>query len=45
MIPGSPGAVPAFNIKGNPFQINIDKLFTDNQPSFGPSNAAVTIVG
>jgi protein-disulfide isomerase len=44
VIPGSPSSVPAFNVKGNPFQINLDKLFTDNQPSFGPASAPVTIV-
>jgi protein-disulfide isomerase len=44
VIPGEPGSVPAFNIGRNPFQINLDKLVLDNQPSFGPSNAPVTIV-
>jgi protein-disulfide isomerase len=44
VIPGATSSVPAFNLKGNPFQINLDKLFTANQPSFGPANAAVTIV-
>jgi protein-disulfide isomerase len=44
VIPGAPSSVPAFNLKGNPFQINLDKLFTANQPSFGPAAAPVTIV-
>jgi protein-disulfide isomerase len=44
VIPGATGSVPAFNLKGNPFQINLDKLFTANQPSFGPAGAPVTIV-
>ncbi len=44
VIPGAVSSVPAFNLKGNPFQINLDKLFTANQPSFGPAAAPVTIV-
>lgn len=44
VIPGEPGSVPAFHIGRNPFQINLDKLVLDNQPSFGPANAPVTIV-
>jgi protein-disulfide isomerase len=44
VIPAATGSVPAFNLKGNPFQINLDKLFTANQPSFGPAAAPVTIV-
>ncbi len=44
VIPGAPSSVPAFNLKGNLFQINLDKLFTAGQPSFGPANAPVTIV-
>jgi protein-disulfide isomerase len=44
VIPAESGSVPAFNIHGDPFQINLDKLVLDNQPSFGPSNAPVTIV-
>ena len=43
-IPAELGSVPAFKIGRNPFQINLDKLVLDNQPSFGPSNAPVTIV-
>jgi protein-disulfide isomerase len=44
VIPGFSSSVPAFAVKGNPFQINLDKLFLDGQPSFGPANAPVTIV-
>jgi protein-disulfide isomerase len=44
VIPGAPSSVPAFSLKGNPFQINLDKLFIANQPSFGPASAPVTIV-
>lgn len=44
VIPGAPSSVPAFNLKGYPFQINLDKLFIENQPAFGPANAPVTIV-
>ncbi len=44
VIPGAPGSVPAFNLKGNLFQLNLDKIHTDKQPSFGPANAPVTIV-
>jgi protein-disulfide isomerase len=36
------GAV--YNINQNPFQSNIDKLTTADQPSFGPVDAPVTIV-
>ena len=43
VIPGAPGSVPAFNLKGDPFQINLDKLSPENSPSFGPANAPVTI--
>jgi protein-disulfide isomerase len=43
-IPAESGSAPAFSIGRNPFQINLDKLVFDNQPSFGPSNAPVTIV-
>jgi len=44
VIPAAAGAVPAFNLGGNLFQINLDKLDLNNQPSFGPSDAPVTIV-
>lgn len=44
VIPGFTSSVPAFNLKGNPFQLNLDKLVTANAPSFGPANAPVTIV-
>ena len=44
VIPGATSSVPAFNLKGNPFQINLDKLFTANQPSFGPAAGSVTVV-
>jgi protein-disulfide isomerase len=44
VIQGDPGNVTVFNINKNPFQANLDKLFTDDQPSFGPANAPVTIV-
>lgn len=44
VIPAESGSVPAFNINRNPFQINLDKLVLDNQPSFGPADAPVTIV-
>ncbi|HEY1759695.1 MAG TPA: thioredoxin domain-containing protein [Bryobacteraceae bacterium] len=44
VIPAEAGSVPAFNITRNPFQINLDRLILDNQPSFGPANAPVTIV-
>jgi protein-disulfide isomerase len=44
VIPAESGSVPAFNLHGNPFQMNLDRLALDNQPSFGPSNAPVTIV-
>jgi protein-disulfide isomerase len=33
-----------YRLNQNPFQANLDKLTTDNQPSFGPANAPVTIV-
>lgn len=33
-----------YNIDGNPFQSNVDKLTTADQPSFGPVDAPVTIV-
>jgi protein-disulfide isomerase len=33
-----------YNINKNPFQINLDKLTTADQPGFGPANAPVTIV-
>ncbi len=44
VVPGAASSVPAFNLKGNPFQINLDKLFTANQPSFGPAAGPVTVV-
>ncbi len=44
VIPAEPGSVPAFNLGRSPFQFNLDRLVFDNQPSFGPSNAPVTIV-
>ena len=44
VIPAETGSVPAFTIGRNPFQINLDKLVVDGQPSFGPANAPVTIV-
>lgn len=34
----------AFDVNKNPFQSNIDKLKTDQQPSFGPANAPLTLV-
>jgi protein-disulfide isomerase len=33
-----------YNINQNPFQPNLDKLTTNDLPSFGPANAPVTIV-
>jgi protein-disulfide isomerase len=33
-----------YNINQNPFQGNLDKLTTNDLPSFGPANAPVTIV-
>jgi len=33
-----------FNIARTPFQFNLDKLNLQDQPSFGPANAPVTIV-
>lgn len=33
-----------FNINRTPFQFNLDKLNLQDQPSFGPENAPVTIV-
>src|SRR5205814_5329442 len=33
-----------YKLNSNPFQANIDKLTTNDQPSFGPSNAPVTII-
>ena len=33
-----------FDINGNPFQGNLDKLKTSGQPSFGPATAAVKLV-
>lgn len=33
-----------YNINKNPFQSNLDKLTTKDAPTFGPANAAVTIV-
>ncbi len=33
-----------YNLNKNPFQSNLDKLTTADQPSFGPANAPVTIV-
>ena len=33
-----------FNLGKAPFQSNLDKLTLDDQPSFGPANAALTIV-
>jgi protein-disulfide isomerase len=33
-----------YNINRNPFQSNLDKLTTNDLPSFGPANAPVTIV-
>jgi len=33
-----------YNINRNPFQANLDKLTTADQPTFGPANAPVTIV-
>jgi protein-disulfide isomerase len=34
----------AFNLHKSPFQSNLDKLNLQGQPSFGPADAAVTIV-
>jgi protein-disulfide isomerase len=33
-----------YDVNKNPFQGNLDKLKVDNQPSFGPANAPVTLV-
>lgn len=33
-----------YKVNRSPFQANLDKLTTAGQPSFGPANAAVTIV-
>jgi protein-disulfide isomerase len=44
VIPAEAGPVPAFSLRGSPFQTNLDRLILDNQPSFGPANAPVTIV-
>jgi protein-disulfide isomerase len=44
VIPGAASSVPAFSLKGNPFQINLDKLFTATQPGFGPAAGPVTVV-
>jgi protein-disulfide isomerase len=43
-IPAEAGSVPAFTIGRNPFQLNLDRLVLENQPSFGPADAPVTIV-
>jgi len=34
----------AWSLAGSPFQANIDKVSTKDDPSFGPANAPVTIV-
>lgn len=34
----------AYNINKSPFESNLEKLTTTDQPAFGPSNAPVTIV-
>jgi protein-disulfide isomerase len=44
IIQGDPAAITVFNINRSPFQPNLDRLHTENQPSFGPMNAPVTIV-
>ena len=44
VIQGDPSEVTVFNINQSPFQANLDRLHTENQPSFGPANAQVTIV-
>jgi len=44
IIQGDPSTVTVFNINKSPFQPFLDLLHTDNQPSFGPANAPVTIV-
>jgi protein-disulfide isomerase len=44
VIPAESGPVPAFNLTRSPFQFNLDRLVLENQPSFGPSDAPVTIV-
>jgi protein-disulfide isomerase len=44
IIQGDPSAITVFNINQSPFQPNLDLLRVDNQPSFGPPNAPVTIV-
>jgi protein-disulfide isomerase len=33
-----------FDVNKNPFQSNIDRLKTENQPTLGPANAPVTLV-
>ena len=43
VVPAESGAVPAFHLGGNPFQLNLDKLVLKDQPRFGPANAPITI--
>jgi protein-disulfide isomerase len=44
IIQGDPSTISVFNINRSPFQPNLDLLHTENQPSFGPANAPVTVV-
>jgi protein-disulfide isomerase len=44
VIQGDPSTITVFNINRSPFQPNLDLLHTENQPSFGPANAPVTVV-
>ena len=44
IIQGDPSTITVFNINRSPFQPNLDLLHLENQPSFGPANAPVTIV-
>jgi protein-disulfide isomerase len=44
IIQGDPAAITVFNINKSPFQPNLDLLHLENQPSFGPADAPVTVV-
>ena len=44
IIQGDPANITVFNINKSPYQPIVDLLHTENQPSFGPANAPVTIV-
>ncbi len=43
-IKSEPGVIPAYHLERDPFQANREKLRLENQPSFGPAEAPVTIV-